>query len=74
MEGRQRRSFTDDYKRHCPRKKTWSMGACGLESGDVVPTAIPIRKMTNWHNPDPPTHDWTEDSQCPRRQPKTARN
>jgi hypothetical protein len=22
------------------------MGACGLESGDAVPAAIPVRKMT----------------------------
>jgi hypothetical protein len=26
--------------------KTWSVGACGLESGDVALAAIPIRKMT----------------------------
>jgi hypothetical protein len=39
MEGRQRRSFTDDYKRQAldlvassDRKKAWSMGTWGLES------------------------------------------
>jgi transposase len=35
-----------DYWRHNPRQKTWSMGACELESGDAALAVIPIRKMT----------------------------
>ncbi|GAN82193.1 transposase ISPpu9 [Acidocella aminolytica 101 = DSM 11237] len=30
------------------------MGACELESGDTVSAVIPIRKMIDWHSPDPP--------------------
>ncbi|QOZ11792.1 hypothetical protein XH96_33130 [Bradyrhizobium sp. CCBAU 51765] len=50
-----------------PVKKRGPWVQCGLENGDAVRTAIPIRKMTIGITQSLQPHYWTEELQCRRR-------
>ncbi len=42
------------YWRHSTPLKNVDMGRCALENGDAASTVIPVRKMTDLHDPAPP--------------------